>query len=287
LSYRLLIAGITLLTIAVFSVASAAHASADTYLDFGHTGISRYQNGVSVSAGSGSTRGSTGNAGGSGVHCTYTQIDPADAILLGPGGPPPGDWAIEQCSGPGWVNPMKVIWVPAVLAVNVGSGPTSAAALAQQAVSYLRFPMTGAQMSPASADVTVNLPTWLWVDRGVWHAISATAAAGPVSATATATPDQVVWQMGDGGKVICKGPGIPWTSQYPPDQGNDCSYVYVRSSVDQPGGAYTVTTTVYWHVTWTSQGAPGGGDLGLIAGPSVQSAVQVQELHAINRGPSD
>jgi hypothetical protein len=146
--------------------------------------------------------------------------------------------------------------------------------------------MTGAQMSPASADVTVNLPTWLWVDGSVWHAISATAAAGPVSATATATPDQVVWQMGDGGKVTCKGPGIPWTSQYPPDQGSDCSYAYVRSSVDQPGGTYTVTTTVYWHVTWTSQGAPGGGDLGLIAGPSVQTAVDVQELHAINRGPS-
>jgi hypothetical protein len=282
---RILTLGSALLLAVLLNIGAATSAFADAYADNGSTGVSTDPNGVSVNAESSGTA-VGGSTGGSGVHCTYTQIDPADAALLGPGGPPPGDWVIEQCSGPGWVNPMKVIWVPAVLEVNVGSGPTSPPALAQQAVSYLRFPMTKVEMSPPSADVTVNLPTWLWVDRGMWHAISATAAAGPVSATATATPDEVVWQMGDGGKVACKGPGTAWTSQYPPDQRSDCSYTYVRSSADPPGGTYALTTTVYWHVTWTSQGAPGGGDLGLIAGPSVQSAVQVQELHAINRGPS-
>jgi len=181
---------------------------------------------------------------------------------------------------------MKVIWVPSVLAVNAGSGPATASILAQQAVSYLRFPATNIEMSPTAANITVNLPTWLWVDRGMWHPISATATAGPVSATATATPDEVVWQMGDGNKVTCTGPGTPWTSQDPPDQPSDCSYTYTQDSSSQPGGTYTVTTTVYWHVTWTSQGAPGGGDLGLIAGPSMQSTVHVQEVHAINRGPS-
>ncbi len=230
--------------------------------------------------------GSGTSTGASGVNCTYTQINPTDAALLGPTVPLGGNWVIEQCSGPGWVNPMKVIWVPSVLAVYAGSGPTTAPALAQQAVSYLRYPATSVEMSPTAADITVNLPTWLWVDRSMWHGISATAAAGPVSATATATPDQVVWRMGDGGTVTCKGPGSPWTSQSPPDQASDCSYTYTQDSATQPGGTYAVTTTVYWHVTWTSQGAPGGGDLGLIAGPSVQTAVDVQELHAINRGPS-
>lgn len=269
----------------LLNATAATGAFADGYPGNGSTGVSTDPNGVNVSAqSSGSAAG--GSAGDPGVRCTYTQIDPTDSQLLGTGGPLPGDWVIEQCSGPGWVNPMKVIWVPAVLEVNVGSGPTSGPALAQQAVSYLRFPATAAKISPASADVTVNLSTWLWVDRGMWHPISATATAGPVSATATATPVDVVWEMGEGNKVTCTGPGNPWTSQDPPDQPSDCSYTYTQDSSSQPGGMYTMTTTVYWHVTWTSEGAPGGGDLGLIASPSTQSAVHVQEVHAINRGPS-
>lgn len=258
--------------------------SADGVADNLSSGVDADGNGVTVHAGYAESEGSGSTAPTS--HCTYTQIDPTDAALLGPSIPLGGNWVIEQCSGPGWVNPMKVTWVPAVLAVNVGSGPASPPMLAEQAASSLRYPPMNVEMSPAAADVTVNLTTWLWVDSGIWHAISATASAGPVSATATATPDKVVWQMGNGDTVTCNGAGTPWTPQDAPDRPSDCSYTYRQSSANQPGGTFTVTTTVYWHVTWASQGAPGGGDLGLMAGPSFQTAVHVQEVHAIDRGPS-
>jgi len=59
-----------------------------------------------------------------------------------------------------------------------------------------------------------------------------------------------------------------------------------RAQRNQPHGAYTVTTSIYWRVTWTSAGAAGGGDLGLIPGPSVQTLVRVGEVHAVNDEPS-
>ncbi|TMB90733.1 MAG: hypothetical protein E6J45_08260 [Chloroflexi bacterium] len=99
-------------------------------------------------------------------------------------------------------------------------------------------------------------------------------------------PLEVVWQMGDGSRITCDGPGTPWTPQEPADQSSDCSYTYSQSSANQPNGTYIVTTTVYWHVTWTSLGAPGGGDLGLVPRRSVQTPVTVSEVHAINRGSS-
>lgn len=180
---------------------------------------------------------------------------------------------------------MKAVWVPAVLIRNVGQ-PSSPSALALQAASQLQLAAAIVGMSPAASNLTVNVPTWLWVDRSAWQGMSATASAGPVSATATATPSEVVWDMGDGEQITCTGPGAQWTPSAQADDPSGCSYTYSRSSTSQPHGTYTITTTVYWHVVWTSQGAPGGGDLGLISGPSTRTTVRVQEVHAVNRGPS-
>jgi hypothetical protein len=286
LSDRVLIALLALSISALAIVGTETRALADGYTSYGHTGVSTGPGSVGVSANSSVTGAGSSGEGSSPIQCTYAQVAPADAGVLGIGGPMPGDWVIETCTGPGYVNPMKAVWVPAVLMTNLGQQQSDPSSLAHQAASQLQLPAAIVGMSPAASSLTVNVPTWLWVDRSAWQGMSATASAGPVSATAAATPSEVVWDMGDGEQITCTGPGAQWTPSAQADDPSGCSYTYSRSSTSQPHGTYTITTTVYWHVVWTSQGAPGGGDLGLISGPSTRTTVRVQEVHAVNRGPS-
>src|ERR1700676_600492 len=90
-------------------------------------------------------------------------------------------------------------------------------------------------MSPPSGAQLVNFQDWLWVDPSTWHPISATANAGPVSATATATPDRVLYDMGNGAQVVCNGRGMPYNPGVPAaQQTTNCGYTYLASSAGQP-----------------------------------------------------
>lgn len=199
---------------------------------------------------------------------------------MGPGGPTPGVWEVPDCHGTGtWT----AFWVP----TSPPTSPPAAnpAALAQQARSQLPLPATSIEMAPpADRDQLVNVSSWLWVDAAAWRSLSATAAAGPVSATATATPAEVVWNMGDGHSVTCDGPGVSYDSSNP-NASTYCSYTWPSSSAGQPGGVYRVTATVYYRASWTATGVPGGGSLGLVAGPASTVAVRVAESQAINDNP--
>ena len=91
----------------------------------------------------------------------------------------------------------------------------------------------------------------------------------------TATPQKVVWDMGNGDTVTCDGPGTPYSASAPNAMTN-CAYTWRQA------GSYQVTATLYWSVTWTATGTPGGGNLGLQAGPAARVAVTVTESQAIN-----
>ena len=186
---------------------------------------------------------------------------------------------MPDCHGIGTWSPF---WVPA----GPAAPPVSPAALGRQALSKLNLPSAEIEMAPPTdRDQLVNVSSWLWVDSMTWRSMSATAAAGPVSATATAAPAEVVWNMGDGHTVTCRGPGVPYDSSNQ-DGTTYCSYTWTTSSAGQPDGAYHVTATVYYQAAWTAAGAPGGGSFGLIAGPSATVAVRVAESQAINNNPS-
>ncbi len=130
--------------------------------------------------------------------------------------------------------------------------------VAQAARNTLVIVMPEPQTSPARpAAQLVAMPVWLWMDPSEWHSVSASATAGPVTATVTAAPTRAVWEMGDGATVVCNGPGAPYRSGGTPP----CSHAYRDPSTAQPGGAYTVSVTVTWSVTWTSNtGAAGTQD---------------------------
>lgn len=214
--------------------------------------------------------------------CRYLLGGPQAQQTMGVGGPMPGQWVFPVCAGPGAIDPMPPIWVTNA---KPQAGPVNPAVLVQQALSELPLPAPTIEMAPPpSQDQLVNVSTWLWINRSAWQPLSATATAGPVTTTATATPTEVVWQMGDGHSVTCLGPGTPYDSSNP-NATTDCSYTWTQSSSGRPGGVYQVTATVYYQAAWAAVGAPGGGNLGLVPGPSSQVAVRVAESQAINNSP--
>ncbi|MHB1927832.1 MAG: hypothetical protein ACYCUG_00075 [Acidimicrobiales bacterium] len=237
----------------------------------------------------------TGGGGGGGgpvnpnapYACRYQLAPPITLSLLGPGGPGGGQWVFPICAGPGVLNPMPPIWVPTPTAAKPAAAPASPAVsplvLARQAVSQLRLAALSIHMAPpTSSDQLVGLASWLWVTG--WQPRSASATAGPVSATVTAAPVEVVWDL-DGHQVTCPGAGTAYQPGLAAAAHTSCSYTWTQSSAGAPGGVFPVTATVYWQVTWSAHGAPGGGSLGRIAGPPARAAVAVAEAQAINTTP--
>lgn len=155
----------------------------------------------------------------------------------------------------------------------------SSAILAEFALAELALPAPTIGMSPEDDQIT-QLPSWMWIDRGDWGPQDRTAAAGPVSATVTAAPVRVEWDMGNGDAVTCRGPGRVYEQRFAgrPDA-TDCRYTYRHSSAGQPGESYDVTATVVWTATWS--GSDGnGGDLGELTSQTTQP-VRVAEVQAL------
>ena len=208
--------------------------------------------------------------------CTYAVLGQSATQLLGVGGLTPGHWVIPTCAGPGAIDPLPPFWVsgatpPAAVVVQ-----TSPVVVARQAVKHLGLSSPQVEMAPPDGSPQlVGVATWLWVDPTGWHPVSASASAGGVTTTATAAPTKVVWDMGDGATVTCDGPGTPY-DQADPGGSTACSYTWPAP------GSYTVTATAYWSVTWTAVGAPGGGNLGVMAGPPAEVPVTVTQSEAIN-----
>jgi hypothetical protein len=154
------------------------------------------------------------------------------------------------------------------------------AALARRAVAQMALqpPEVGATPLPGPGAVSlIGLPTWLWIrapDQHTWGPITAAAGGGGIRVTATARVAQVVWDMGDGHRVTCTGPGTPWTPGHGSGDSPDCGYRYTAP------GQRTITATARWRVDWS-----GGGDTGtLTLDLSGSRTVRVAELRAVVTG---
>jgi hypothetical protein len=158
----------------------------------------------------------------------------------------------------------------------------SPAVLARQAYRFLPLPTPAIRTNPpADRQQLANLPTWLWLGRTSWGPRTATASIPGLSVTVTAVPVVVTWTMGDGGRVVCRGPGTAFEPAQPARRPS-CVYTYRRSSAGQPAGRFTVTATTTWNIAWTASGSvTGGGTLPPLA-RSAQTALAVAEVQAIN-----
>jgi hypothetical protein len=151
------------------------------------------------------------------------------------------------------------------------TGPdVTGAQLARKAFSNFRVTTPGPRFSPAQS--VVGVETWLWLNQG-WSSRSVTASVPGLSATVTAEPSKVVWDMGDGDQTVCDGPGQAWD----PDQPNattDCSYTYPVA------GHFTVSVTVYYTTTWSASNGSAGQLTEITGRTSVP--VAVNEIQAVN-----
>lgn len=195
-----------------------------------------------------------------------TEWNRQSGQLLGPRGVPlsmqyfPGPRTNELEPGGGRQVPLKVI--------------------VQQAVRKLNLPKPVIRTSPDEDFVqVVHVPTWMWVEQSTWGPVSVSAEVDGVKVIATARPQKTVWSMGDGGEVVCEGPGTPYSGTYTPKASSpDCGYTYSRASLSVPGKAYTVSVRVLWDVEWH-----GGGQAGVVPGQVMATERQlvVDEVQAI------
>jgi len=123
--------------------------------------------------------------------------------------------------------------------------------LVLQARESLVLPLPSPEFSPPAASVRtlVGVDTWFWVPEADWAPVEATAEAGTVSVTATATPVLLRFEPGDGSAAVtCPGPGEPWTN----DAETSCSYTYQWVSAHHPDGRWPAAVQVEWEVTWSA-----------------------------------
>ena len=252
-------------------LASAPPAFADVDPNPGASGVGI---GVRTSANSG---GSVTESGGRTCSWTVTQGDTREPFRsIWAEVPPPagetassGQWARWDCSdgtaGIGWMPTGRPIVAPEVLA--------------RQAYRYLPLPAPKVHTNPpVGHDQLLNMRTWLWVDLATWGSRSATASVPGLTATVRAVPVSVTWTMGDGGRVVCTGPGNAYDpARAEAAQAPGCSYTY-RQAAD----AYTVVATTTWRITWTADGAT-GGTLPPLTRTSPATRLRVVEVQAINQ----
>lgn len=290
-------AAIGALALIGFGLSSPA-ASADTVSAQGNGSVSSGQ--VTATASSSNDghkgRGESGSGGspsgdsGSAPTCTYVPVNPRVAAALPPGGPTPGNWYFSSCqisglygnpSPPTWV-PAGPIWIPTGQPLPTGPAGPSVPGLIDIAESKAALVTPTIVLDPQSAQV-VNLATWLAIPPSDWHDVTASASAGPVTATVQAVPIEVLWNMGDGQSVTCSGPGTIYDPAKPASlQSSDCTYTWRVSSANQPEEAFRVSATIVYSVTTSVVGAPDPTpSLGDVSGPSSSELVEVTEVEAL------
>jgi hypothetical protein len=228
-----------------------------------------------------------GTANPSPSQCALVPL--ASSTALPPGGSIPGQWYVMSCNGQAFIPSTGLFWIPYSKAVPT-TGVVDPQALAEQAAKSIVLPDPTIHTNPSDTTI-VNFTTWLWVSAEVWHAMNASATAGSITATATATPTSVTWTMGDGSTAVCDGPGTPYYPSQPlAGQSTNCSYTYRSSSAGEPSvdgnpndGAYPVTASITWAVTWTVAGASGGGALPPLRTSST-IPLRVEQVESVQTG---
>lgn len=185
-----------------------------------------------------------------------------------------GRWLERVCDG-------EIVAVGDLFIVPEG-GAVDPRALAADALASVPIAIPPIATSPSADDrLYTQVRTWLWLPETWWRGYTATANAGRVSASVTATPVRAEWEAGDGGGTTCRGPGVEWRRGMP-DGATNCSYVYRHSSAGEDGDAYTLAVTVWFEVAWTSNTGD-GGTLPEIS-RSASRRVQVGEVQAVETG---
>lgn len=159
----------------------------------------------------------------------------------------------------------------------VVDGATVARTLAERAP----FEIVELNVAPSPPNKSyVNLKNWLWIPDRQWHDISVSLGINGARVTMTAKPSRVQWDMGDGTTKSCLDTGRAWQQGLSDSAETTCGYTYSSTS---PDGGYTITSRLYYDITWTCTGrcsAP-SGSLGEWAAPSTTTSLVVGERQSV------
>ncbi|MET7621945.1 ATP/GTP-binding protein [Streptomyces sp. NPDC005408] len=192
----------------------------------------------------------------------------------------PGDGAVyvRGCLN-GAAQAIDIFWA-APPPADAGVDP---AVLAQQAVDKMTLTGPDININPKPGGKgLVGMPVWMAANQGLttWGPNTASASAGGITVTATATVSKVVWQMGDGTTVACAGPGTVYKTSYGLKDSPDCGHVYNQPSSKSPAGTYKVTATATWSVDWVAFGGGAAGQLTEVRDSDVE--LTIVESQAVN-----
>jgi len=149
--------------------------------------------------------------------------------------------------------------------------------LAERARAQLQLPRPQPRTWPAPEDQVVRVPVWLHVDN--FESASATATAGPVSATVSAAPVSVEWSFGDGQSVTCADAGAELRAG---PSVSACTHTFERTSARQPGEVFAGSVSITWHLRWDSN-LGDRGDLGLVV-QSTPVTWRVEQIQSVITG---
>jgi hypothetical protein len=172
------------------------------------------------------------------------------------------------------------------------------AVIAAEANKDLYFPAPDGQMSPSmEAGSVAQLPAYFYMHPWVWAPLTAQAAAGPVVATATATPLSQRWEIVDAYRddtyvVECEWRGVSYEEVTAGSGEQPCTWTPPHSSAGQPvprGGGpacFYATVTMTWQVEWTSTvgGAAGPGGGFDPQSRTASTCIVVKEIQAVVSG---
>lgn len=187
------------------------------------------------------------------------------------------DGAIYDCSLPrsgGFGGLVLMFW-----AATAPAGPDPRV-LAQTAIASMNLRPISIGVVPEDRPGSVGLvglPVWMWAanpDDRSWGPITRTASAGGSSVTATAKVQKVRWLMGDGGVVVCTGPGTVYEDRFGKSMSPTCGYKYTKQ------GVYTVRAETSWSVSWSGMGQSGTIPLTL----SGSTMLTIGELQILTSG---
>jgi hypothetical protein len=178
--------------------------------------------------------------------------------------------------------------------VNNGETPDVPQAIDTETLAGLAYQRTTVPDTKISAapdgKSTVNLPTWIWLDRAAFKPVSVTASLPGTGLWARTTAKPVSLHIDPGtedaetfpasGECVINDDGSigePY-AQGRAEETPPCGVTYLRSSGT---GSYALKATLTWEITWEGAGGT-GGDLpnGTFA---TTTEVPVQEIQSVNR----
>ena len=166
------------------------------------------------------------------------------------------------------------------------SGEDGGAAVAYTARASMSVPEPEMTGSPGlDAEQVVGVPTWLWLDQQEWAPVSAQASVPGGAVSVTAAPSTATWRLGDGGVVVCEGPGTAFDPEVhdAAAESPTCGHTFTRSSQEEPGGVFEVSVEVVWEVEWESSDG-GGGMLEPLVVSAESGLVVLESLGVVVRG---